>query len=168
MQRWTRVLVPWLVAPALVIAQEAPGRAKVDLPATFTVMNANVEKITAPSEQERWRANRDAWEVEVAQTGKVSPTDIGRMVAALDRIKANVERIRAGAEKQRWQANIDLWDLFLRRGGAFGRADLRSADAMLATMTSNVAEITKAEEKQRWQANRDLWQAMLDRIPPSR
>jgi hypothetical protein len=151
------------VVPAFAVAQSTPKQAKPDPKTTFSVLKANVAKITAPAEKERWQANKDAWEVEVAQTGKVRKVELGKMLGAIDRIKANVAKIRAGSEKERWQANIDLWDLFLSRAGAFEKTDLTTASAALETMKANVAAISAPVERERWQANRDLWQAALDR-----
>ena len=121
--RFCKLMLGVLFAvPAL--AQGTASQAKPDVKATFSIMKANVAKITAPSEKERWEPNKDAWEVEVAQTGKLQKLDLGRISAALDKIKANIEKIRAGSEKERWQANIDLWQLFVAREGAFGRGDM--------------------------------------------
>ena len=149
--------------PAFALTQGTPSRAKPDPKATFSVLKANVAKITAPSEKERWQANKDAWELEVAQTGPVKKIELGKMLGAVDRIRTNVAKIRGGSEKERWQSNIDLWTLFLSRSGTFQKADLATANAALETMKSNVAAISAPVERERWMANRDLWQALLER-----
>ena len=162
--RFLKLSIAALVAvPALALAQGNPAQAKPDMKTTFGVMKSNVDKITLPSEKVRWEANKDAWEVEVAQHGKVQPADLGKISAAVDKIVENVSKIRGGGEKERWQANIELWQLLISHQGILGKAELAAATASLQTMKANVADITSAMEKERWQANRDLWQAMLDR-----
>jgi hypothetical protein len=157
------LLAASLTLPAFAVAQKAPTAAKPDAKMTFNILKANVANITAPSEKERWQANKDAWEVELSQTGPVRKVELGKMMGALDRIKANVWKLRGGSEKERWQANIALWELYLsHQGGALGRADFASAKAALETMRANVAQIRSPVEKQRWLANRDLWEATLD------
>ena len=152
-----------LIAPTFAVAQKASNPARPDPRTTFSILKSNVAKITAPSEKERWSANKDAWEIELSQTGHVRKVELGKMMGSLDRIKANVTRLRGGSEKERWQANIALWELYLsHEGGALGRADIAAAKEALETMRANVAQIRSPVEKQRWAANRDLWQATLD------
>lgn len=165
MRSFRLLLAASLMVPALALAQSAVnavGATKPDPKMTFSVLKANVANITAPSEKERWTANRDAWEVELSQTGRIRKIELGKMLGSLDRIKANVSRLRGGSEKERWQANIELWQLYLsHEGGALGKADIAAAKAALETMKANVAQIRSPVEKQRWVANRDLWQATL-------
>jgi hypothetical protein len=162
------LLAASLIIPALAVAQKAPVAAKPDPKSTFNTLKANVANITAPSEKERWQANKDAWEVELSQTGRPRKIELGKMMGALDRIKANVTRLRGGSEKERWQANIALWQLYLsHEGGALGKADIAAAREALGTMRANVAQIRSPVEKQRWLANRDLWEATLD-VPGTR
>src|ERR1039457_834166 len=136
------LLAAAFTVPVFAPTQGTPRQAKPDPKATFNVLKANVAKITAPMEKERWQANKDAWEIEVAQTGPVRKVELGKMLGAVDRIKANVAKIRAGSEKERWQANIDLWTLFLSRSGTFEKTDLTTASAALETMKANVAAIS--------------------------
>src|ERR1019366_8782101 len=83
--RFCKLMLGMLFAvPAL--AQGTASQPKPDVKATFSVMKANVAKITAPSEKERWEPNKDAWEVAVAQTGKLQTLDLGKISAALDKI----------------------------------------------------------------------------------
>jgi hypothetical protein len=163
------LLAASLAVPTLAVAQKpakaanAPMATKPDPKSTFNVLKANVARITAPSEKERWQANKDAWEVELSQTGHIRKIELGKMMGALDRIKANVTRLRGGSEKERWQANIALWELYLsHEGDALGRADKAAAKTALETMKANVAQIKSPVERQRWSANRDLWEVTLD------
>ncbi|HEX7546748.1 MAG TPA: hypothetical protein VF368_08465 [Gemmatimonadaceae bacterium] len=163
MKFFTLLLAASLTVPTLAVTQNAPNAAKPDPKMTFGILKANVANITAPSEKERWQANKDAWEVEISQTGRIRKVELGKMMGSLDRIKANVSKLRGGSEKERWQANIALWQLYLtHEGGALGRADIAAAKAALETMKSNVAQIRSPVERQRWVANRDLWEATLD------
>lgn len=149
--------------PALAIAQATATQSKPDVKAAFGILDANVSKITAPMEKERWTANREAWEVEVSKTGKIQKVELGKIMESLDRMKANVAKIRGGSEKERWQANIELWQLFVSNSGAMNRADAAAVTASLDKMTYNVDDIKAPVEKQRWMANRDLWQATIQR-----
>jgi hypothetical protein len=169
MEFFKLVLAASLAVPTFAVAQKAANAAnavtaaKPDAKLTFNILKANVAKITAPSEKERWQANKDAWEVEIAQTGRIRKVELGKMMGALDRIKANVFRLRGGSEKERWQANIALWELYLsHEGEALSRADKATAKTALETMKANVAQIKSPVEKQRWSANRDLWEATLE------
>jgi hypothetical protein len=172
MRLFRLLLAASLTLPAFAVAQKAPSApnaagavtaAKPDSKMTFKILKANVANITAPSEKERWQANKDAWEVELSQNGRIRKVELGKMLGALDRIKANVSRIRGGSEKERWQANIALWELYLSHEGVtLGRADQAAAKVALETMRSNVSQIRSPVEKQRWLANRDLWEATLD------
>ena len=157
------LLAASLTIPTFAVAQKAPTAAKPDPKMTFSILKANVATITAPSEKERWQANKDAWELELAQSGRIRKVELGKMLGALDRIKANVSRLRGGSEKERWQANIALWQLYLsHEGGALGRVDIAAAKTALETMRANVSQIKSPVERQRWSANRDLWEATLD------
>ena len=151
--RFLRLLLATsLTVPALALAQHAQNAANAAKPAhaanaakpdpklSFNILKANVANITAPSEKERWTANRDAWAVELSQTGRIRKIELGKMMGSLDRIKANVSRLRGGSEKERWQANIALWQLYLsHEGGALGKADIAAAKEALETMKANVA-----------------------------
>lgn len=157
------LLAASFVLPALALAQATATQSKPDMKASFGVLDANVAKITAPMEKERWTANREAWEVEVTKAGKLQKVDLGKIMESLDRMKANVEKIRGGSEKERWQANIELWQLYVSHAGALGKADAASVTASFDKMKYNVENIKAPVERERWQANRDLWLAMIER-----
>lgn len=93
------LLAAFLAAPAIAVAQTTPAQSHPDAKAAFGVLQANVAKITAPMEKDRWQANRDAWQVEVSKAGKLQKIEVGEIMASLERMKANIAKIRAGSER---------------------------------------------------------------------
>lgn len=152
-----------VVVAALTLVRTTSAQKTPDMKTSFGVMNANVAKITAAAEKERWQANADAWRLDLARAGTLPSSDLDKLSKLVATMKANVAKVTDPAEKERWQANIELWQLLVRGKGAFGKSEMTAANTHLATIKTNVAKITDAAERERWQANRDMWQAIVDR-----
>jgi len=163
MKRMRLWIAAMLVLPALARPQGAPVQPRPDMNASFAAMKANVAKIVDPAEKERWQANVDAWQIEIAQTGAITKAKNDKLAASLRKIRRNVARVADPAEKERWQANIGLWQLLISHKGLLAKSDLATAKAFVETISNNVAKVTEPGEKERWTANRDMWQGLLDR-----
>jgi hypothetical protein len=146
-----------VAAPAVAWSQ---GGADTKLP--FETMQANVAKIVAPQEKERWQANVAIWQLKLDRAGAMEKADLDKARASLDIINANIARITAVEEKERWQANRDLWEIVLSKGDKFTPADREKIKAAYDKMNMNIARISEPSEKERWHTNRQLWQATIN------
>ena len=180
--RISRFIVASLVAPVMMSAQVAPP-ATAGAKLALDRMQANVARIAAPAERERWNANVEMWKVVFAKAGTLSTADVDALKASLKTIRTNVASIARPAEKERWSANVRLWQMFVREMPAMptgmpmtppggvgampccspgaGAPHAMATDAAFGRMTLNVAKIAEPAEKERWQANCDLWQLIL-------
>src|SRR4026207_1927267 len=90
-----------------------PGRAGVR-----GRVGANIAKVTAPAERDRWQANVELWTVATRVKLDFRAGDDIKLRGPFERMKLNVAAITEPGEQARWTANRDLWQVMVNRASA--------------------------------------------------
>ena len=108
----SKLVMTALLVPAAAVTQIAPPATSA-VKTRLELLTANVARIGADGEKERWNANVSMWKIVFAKAGKLSAADVQSLDASLQTIRGNVANIARSAERERWQANIRLWQAFV-------------------------------------------------------